>query len=166
MIGSLKLLNRMVFGAPRYWKRRLMLVDIKAGKHFYPRPYFYAARGFRIRIGNDVHMGRNAHIACNLEMGNDVLVASYVAFVGGDHRIDNIGDTLIRKSGRKHEEPAIIEDNVWIGHGCTVFAGVRMKSGSVLAAGSVLNKNVGENEIWAGVPAKFLRKRKMNVSQV
>lgn len=161
MAGVLTRLKRIVINGSRYYLRRALFFDIKAGKRFYPRGGFHIAKGHRIRVGNDVYMGRHTHIACNVEIGDDVLIASYVGFVGGDHRIDHIGDQLIRQSGRIHEKKTVIESNVWIGHGCIVLAGVTMKSGSVLAAGSVLNKDVGENEIWAGVPAKFLRKRKL-----
>ena len=161
MVGSIKLLKRMVINRSRYYLKRAMFIDIKAGKRFYPRSPFYVRRGSKVRLGNDVYIGRAAHIAGNLEVGDDVLIASCVSFVGGDHQIDNIGNLLIRESGRSSNLTTTIESNVWIGHGCIVMLGIRMKKGSVLAAGSVLTKDVGEDEIWAGVPAKFVRKRKL-----
>ena len=52
-----------------------------------------------------------------------------------------------------------MEENVWIGSNCTILKGVSIGKGAVIGAGSVLNKSVPPNEVWAGVPAKLIRKR-------
>jgi len=161
MIEYIKLLKRKVINRSRYYVKKVTFIDIKAGKHFYPRDSFHVARGSKVRLGDNVYIGRCAHISGDLQMGNDILVASCVSFVGGDHKIDNIGNTLIKDSGRSSNETTVIGNNVWIGHGCIVMSGVKIKSGAVLGAGSVLTKDMGENEIWAGVPARFIRKRKL-----
>jgi len=53
----------------------------------------------------------------------------------------------------------IIEDEVWIGAGAIILRGVRIEKGAIVAAGSVVTKNIPSYEIWGGVPAKFIRKR-------
>ncbi len=53
----------------------------------------------------------------------------------------------------------IIEDDVWIGHSVSVLDGVRVGKGSVLGAGSVINKDVPPYSVVGGIPAKVLRKR-------
>lgn len=159
MIDRLKAFRRFILGNLRYCKMRLMLFDIRVGSGFFCWSKFYMARGFRARIGDNVYLGRYTHIASNLEIGSNVLVASFVSFVGGDHRIDNLGDTPIKFSGRLHDKKTIVEDNVWIGHGSIIMAGVTIKSGAVVAAGSVVTRDVGNDEIVAGSPAKLLRKR-------
>jgi len=161
MIEHIKLLKRMVVNRSRYYWKRVILIDIIAGKHFYPKDGFHVSRGSKVRLGDNVYIGRCAHLSGNLKMGNDILVASYVSFVGGDHRIDYLGDTLIKDSGRADNSTTVIEDNVWIGHGCIVMSGVTVRTGSVLGAGSVLTKDMGRDEIWAGVPARFIRKRRV-----
>lgn len=160
MIKQVKHFKRLVVNRSRYYWKKATLIDIIAGKNFYPRAFFHIARGSKVRLGDNVYIGRNAHISGSLKMGNDILVASYVSFVGGDHRIDDLGETLIKDSGRSSNEVTEIGDNVWIGHGCIVFSGVTINSGAVLAAGSVLKNDMGVDEIWAGVPAKFIRKRR------
>ena len=50
-------------------------------------------------------------------------------------------------------------NDVWIGEGCKVKAGIRIDNGAILGMGSVLTKDVGPYEIWAGNPARFIRKR-------
>jgi len=114
----------------------------------------------KIKIGKNFYMGNYCDLSSNLVIGDDVLVGSKVSFVGGDHRIDNIGDELIRNSGREKLQTTVIEDNVWIGTSSVILQGVIIASGSVIAAGSVLTKSTGRNEIWAGNPAILIRKRR------
>ena len=54
----------------------------------------------------------------------------------------------------------VIEDDVWIGHGCSILDGVTIGRGSVIAAGSVVNKNVLPMTVVAGVPAKQIGERR------
>jgi acetyltransferase-like isoleucine patch superfamily enzyme len=51
-----------------------------------------------------------------------------------------------------------IGSNCWIGAGCILLPGISIGDNSIIGAGSVVSKSVPENEIWAGVPARFLRK--------
>ncbi|QRD53838.1 acyltransferase (plasmid) [Pseudosulfitobacter pseudonitzschiae] len=55
--------------------------------------------------------------------------------------------------------PIIVEDNVWIGHGATVLKGVRIGTGSVIAAGAVVVRDVEPFSIVGGVPAKKISSR-------
>ena len=52
-----------------------------------------------------------------------------------------------------------IEDNVWIGHGCSILDGVNVGKGSVIAAGSVVNKSIPQFSVAGGVPAVVIKKR-------
>ena len=53
----------------------------------------------------------------------------------------------------------LIGNDVWIGNHVMIKAGVRIGNGAVIGMGAVVTKDVGEYEIWAGNPAKFIRKR-------
>lgn len=112
-----------------------------------------------VKIGKNFFMGNYCHIAAKSTIGDNVLFASYVSLVGGDHRIDNI-DCLIRESGKDVLKEIIIEDDVWIGHGAIIMHGVHIKKGAVVAAGSVVTKKISKREIVGGNPAKFIRMRK------
>ncbi|MEM6718258.1 MAG: acyltransferase [Bacteroidota bacterium] len=105
-------------------------------------------------------MGNNCHLASNLNIGNDVLFASFVACVGGDHKIDNI-TTPINQSGRDELKTTKIEDDVWVGHGAILMHGITLHKGCVVASGSVVTKDVPENAIVGGNPAKLIRYRKL-----
>ena len=59
----------------------------------------------------------------------------------------------------KYAKPITIGDNVWIGAGVTIVAGKSIGSGSIIGANSLITKDIPQNEIWGGVPAKFLKAR-------
>ena len=55
-------------------------------------------------------------------------------------------------------KPVIIKDGAFIGTDCIILKGVTIGEKSVIGAGSVVTKSVPDGEIWAGNPAKFIRK--------
>ena len=112
----------------------------------------------RVSVGDNVYIGRNCYLDGDIEIGDNVLLASYVAIVGGDHRFD-ILNTPIRETGREHWKKTIIEADAWIGHGAILINGIRVGSGSIVAAGSVVTKDVPAHVIVGGNPAKFIRNR-------
>ena len=56
-------------------------------------------------------------------------------------------------------EEIVIEDDVWIGTQSIILKGVTIGKGSIVGAGSLVNRSIPGNEIWAGSPAKFIRHR-------
>ncbi len=162
MINTLKYYRRKVQGNLRVLNQKLQFKKISVGKDFFMMRYMFITSQHSLVAGNNVYIGSNANIGANVVLGNDILIASYVAFVGGDHRIDNIGSTPIMKSGVEHTRTTVVDDNVWIGHGCIIMAGVHIAEGAVIAAGSVVTRDVPRDTIVAGSPARILRKRKLD----
>jgi len=112
-----------------------------------------------ISLGDRVQFGQDCFIQCDIEIGDDVLIAPRVAFVGrDDHRFDVVGQT-IWDSPRGDTLRTVVHDDVWIGYGAIVLAGVVIGEGSVVAAGSVVVKDVPPYSIVGGVPATLIRKR-------
>ena len=108
--------------------------------------------------GVDIYFGYDCHIGANLIVGSKVLIASNVSFVGGDHAFQTVGK-YIKDSDRERLKDIIIEDDVWIGHGVIVLQGITIHRGAVVAAGSVVVKDVPSYGIVGGNPAKLIKKR-------
>lgn len=112
-----------------------------------------------ITIGNNVQFGEYCNVSSNIKLGNNILIAGRVCFVGRhDHTFDIPGQ-LIWNGKRGVDGTTIVEDDVWIGHNSTIMAGITIERGSIIAAGSIVNKNVPACEIWGGVPAKKIQNR-------
>src|ERR1035437_3659657 len=85
--------------------------------------WFYSPHR-RITLGDYVQFGRGCTVQCDIRIGSKVLIARNVAFVGrDDHRVDIVGKA-IWDSGRGDSYATRVEDDVWIGHGAIVVAGV------------------------------------------
>jgi acetyltransferase-like isoleucine patch superfamily enzyme len=120
--------------------------------------WFYSPHR-RISLGDHVQFGVGCTVQCDIALGSNVLIARNVAFVGrDDHRIDIVGKA-IWDSGRGDRYETVVEDDVWIGYGAIIVAGVTIGRGSVIAAGSVVTKTVPRYSIVGGVPARFIRMR-------
>ncbi len=112
-----------------------------------------------IMLGNYVGIGRRCTFQCDIEIGNKVMIASDVAFINSDdHRFDAIGKAMW-DCGRGDQFKIIIEDDVWIGHGAIILTPARVGRGAIVAAGSVVTRDVPPYAIVGGVPAKILRMR-------
>jgi acetyltransferase-like isoleucine patch superfamily enzyme len=90
-------------------------------------------------------------------IGAHCRISQQVSIVSSDHGIGK--DKLIREQGWTSKGDIIIEDDVWIGCSSQILAGVRIGKGAVIAAGSLVNKDVPEYAVVAGVPAKIVKYR-------
>jgi len=113
-----------------------------------------------ISVGDYVFINHNACFTANVQIGHFVQFGSSVAIVGADHGINVVGVPL-EFTGRAgmDELVTIIEDDVWVGHGSTIMAGVKIGRGAIIAAGAVVTKDVAPYAIAGGVPAKLIRYR-------
>ena len=110
-----------------------------------------SAYGGKIEIGNNTYIGDRTeiHSGESVKIGNNVNVAWDCNILDRDyHGFES--ETEIKKS-------VTICDNVWIGCRCTVLKGVTIGEGSVVAAGSVVTKDVPEKCLVAGNPAKIIK---------
>jgi len=93
-----------------------------------------------------------------IRIGNHVRIAPFVQMIGGNHVFDDLEKPIARQ-GLRHA-PIIIEDDVWVAGRVIILAGVRVGTGSVLAAGAVVNKDVPPWSVVGGVPARVLKSRR------
>ncbi len=114
-----------------------------------------------VTIGDNVFINHDCiidAIHAPVTIGNDVLIAYHVSLITSNHHFAD-PEKLIRTQGSSGQ-PIRIEDDVWIGAHVIVLAGVTIGRGSVIAAGSVVTKNVEPYSVVGGVPAKLINKRK------
>lgn len=114
--------------------------------------------GEELIIGDNVGISANAFIGVRgkIEIGNDVIIGPFFNIHSENHIFDK--DSIIRNQGEKRDGIKI-GNNCWIGSNVTILDGVTIGDGVVIGAGSVVTKNIPENVVIAGVPAKILKKR-------
>ena len=118
-----------------------------------------AAPNKLVHLGNNVGIGDYCTINTDVIVGNDVLVGSNVGLIARDAHSVYIPCSTMFASPRGDKHRIVIEDDVWIGFGTLVLSGVTVGRGSVIAAGSVVTKNVPAYTIVAGSPARVLKPR-------
>ncbi len=115
------------------------------------------------KYGKGLKMGNNSAVgdytqfgaAGGIEIGNDVIMGSYISFHSENH---NFSDTskLIREQGVT-SKGIRIGNNIWVGAKVTFLDGCVVGNNSVVAAGAVVNGNYPDNSIIGGIPAKVLK---------
>jgi chloramphenicol O-acetyltransferase type B len=122
----------------------------------------------KVVIGKNFYIGRDSFIESDVIIGDNVIWANRVALVGRyDHHYQQIGvPTRLASQIRDKDynwlglkELTVIEDDVWVGYGCTIMSGITIHRGSIIAAGSVVTKDVEPYSIYGGVPAKKIKSR-------
>ncbi|MCX7885273.1 MAG: acyltransferase [Caloramator sp.] len=72
----------------------------------------------------------------------------------------DVGNRMMNKYYKRKVAPVILEEGCWIGANATILCGVRIGKCSVVAAGSVVNRDVPDYTVVGGVPAKFIKELK------
>jgi acetyltransferase-like isoleucine patch superfamily enzyme len=85
------------------------------------------------------------------------MIAEYVSIRDNGHGFSGL-DRPMRHQGYE-TAPIRIGDDVWIGRGAVILKGVSIGDGAIVAANAVVTKDIPPFEIWAGIPARFLRRR-------
>lgn len=126
-----------------------------AGKDLYIEPPFFCDYGYNITAGDNVFINYNCCIldVMPVVLGNNVMIAPNVQIYTATHPLEFVA----RNSGREFAKPITIGNNVWIGGGAIICPGVRIGNGAVIAAGAVVVKDVPENVLVGGNPAKILK---------
>ena len=111
-----------------------------------------------IKLGHGAGIGTRSSIPTGVSIGKYTMIGIDVLMFTNEHRYDDI-NTPIGLQGRTEVKPIVIEDDVWIGSRSLIMKGVTIGHGAIIAAGSVVTKDVPPYEIWGGNPAHFLKSR-------
>jgi len=153
--------------------RNIYLVKIR-WRRYTIGPGFHA--GARVRlwakktlvIGQDFYIGRDSFIETDCIIGNQVILGNRVGIVGRyDHNFQQVGTPLrlatsIRDDNYNWKGMGLVTeigDDVWIGYNATIMQGVKIRSGAIIAAGSVVTRDTEPYCIYGGNPAIKIKDR-------
>lgn len=130
------------------------LVGKPVDESFILIPPFYTAGGTEISVGRNVFINQN----CTLyDLGgvlieDDVMIGPNVNIITTGHPVDPAQRRAVTIG-----KPIVLKRNVWIAAGATIIGGVTIGENSVIAAGSVVTKDVPANTLAGGNPARVIR---------
>ncbi len=113
----------------------------------------------RVEIGNSSGFsGVSIYCANSITIGNYVNCGGNVSIWDTDFHPLNFNDRRIHDTSKIKQAAIHIGDDVFIGANAIVLKGVTIGARSIIGAGSVVTKTIPSDEVWAGNPAKFIRK--------
>ena len=127
----------------------------KTKEKFFLEQPFICDYGYNIEIGENFYSNHNLTIldCAKVVFGNNVLIGPNCSFYTAEHPLD----AKTRSKGLESAKPVKIGDNVWIGGGVTILSGVTIGNNVVIGAGAVVTKDIPDNSVVAGVPAKVIK---------
>src|SRR5215469_16321286 len=130
------------------------LIGRKVDESFLLIPPFYTVGGDEIRVGRNVFVNQNCtfYDLGGLDISDDVMIGPNVSIITTGHPIE----PSLRRAATIGK-PIVIERNVWIAAGATIVGGVTVGENSVVAAGSVVTRDVPSNTLVGGNPARVIR---------
>ncbi len=116
-------------------------------------PPLYTDFGKNIQVGKNVFINGGCHFQDQggITLGDDCLIGHNVVFATLNHFIEPSERASLRPA------PIVLGKNVWVGSSSTILQGVTIGDNAIIAAGSVVTKDVPANAIVGGVPARLIR---------
>jgi acetyltransferase-like isoleucine patch superfamily enzyme len=132
-------------------KDRTARLHLAARVRLFPGVAFYLREpGARVALGERTYVGRRSEFHCDIaiQVGSDCAISWDVQFIDSDQHV---------LDGGRNAAPIMIGDHVWIGQRATILKGVVVGDGAVIAAGSIVTKDVPARAVVAGVPARVVK---------
>jgi acetyltransferase-like isoleucine patch superfamily enzyme len=120
-----------------------------------------------IRNANNIYLGKNVRVTMScciwaeknskITIGDNVLIGPGTKIFTSNHGIRQNGVPMVYQD--RVEKDIIIGSDVWIGANSVILSGVKICDGAIVAAGSIVTKDVPEYTMVGGIPAKIIKKR-------
>lgn len=126
------------------------------GKKFFIETSIKFDYGFNIYIGENFYANYDCILLdiCKIQIGKNCMFGPRVTIYTATHPINAVE----RNSGLEYGKAVTIRDNVWIGGDATICPGVTIGNNVVVAAGAVVTKDIPDNTVVGGNPAKIIKK--------
>ena len=127
-------------------------------------------RFYRGTLGKYSYIGNNSFVT-DTEIGNYTSISTDCYIGGTAHPVEWVStspvfhkwENIMKKNFARHEfdifKKTVIGSDVWIGNRVMIKAGVTIGDGAVIGMGSIVTKDIGSYEVWAGNPARLIKKR-------
>lgn len=140
-------------------KYLMLIFGAKIGRRviFYPGVWIFTGRN--LKVGDDVDFAKDVIITTDggVIIGDRVLIGYRTQILSANHNVPPKPQRIFEAGHTK--APVKIGDDVWIGANSIILPGVEIGEGAVIAAGSVVTKNVPAFSYAAGIPARIIKER-------
>ena len=125
------------------------------GKNVWIEPPFYCDYGYNIKLGKNIFINFNCCMldVVPISIGDHTFIAPNVQFYAATHPVDAERRSALLEYGK----PITIGEHVWIGGNVTICPGVTIGDRSVIGAGSVVTKDIPDDVVVGGNPARIIR---------
>ncbi len=131
----------------------------KVGKRvvFYPNIWIFTGR--KLVLGDDVDLATGVLITTDggVSIGDRTLVGYGTKILSSNHNVPKLPGRIFDSGHTK--APVMIVKDAWLGANCIILPGVTIGDGAIVAAGSVVTKDVPPNVFVGGIPAKIIKER-------
>lgn len=154
LLGN-SIINKVPSRHIRKWFYQML--GARIGKNCFPCRRVEVLLPKGLELGDHVAVGWFAELDARggIKVGHDTNISSHVKLITGSHDIDDLNYTA-------DFLPIHIGHHCWIGTGAMVLQSIKIGDGAVVAAGAVVTKDVPPWTVVGGIPAKEIRKRRIN----
>lgn len=140
-----------------FYYRNVMGFKISKGSYIFLGCKFDCAKGLSIGKNSVINARCRLDNRGGIDIGENVSISSDVIILTADHDMDTPDF-----AGRNKK--VLIQDYVWIGTRAMILPGINIYKGALVAAGSIVTKNVEAFSVVGGVPARFIKNRPENLN--